>query len=236
MSETQNQCDNCETIGTGKFCISCGQKFITERLSLMSIFHEVFHFFTHVDHGFPYTLKKLLISPGKMQREYIEGKRFKYQKPFSMYFLCGTIAALTIYWINVLLIQHFAAGDNKEAIFFHQYWVFFQILMLPVYTSITYIFFKKSGLNYGEIMVFQLYLISFLFICLCFIHLLKPIVPHLQTRYIEFPIIVVYTIITNINFFKELQRWVVIVLSILSITICFLLASYIQDFLIQTYS
>lgn len=38
-----------------------------------------------------------------------------------MFFLCATIAALAIYWINVLLIHHFDAGDTKEAAFFHKY-------------------------------------------------------------------------------------------------------------------
>jgi hypothetical protein len=33
---------------------------------------EVFHFFTHLDRGFPYTLKKLIVSPGTVQRDYIK--------------------------------------------------------------------------------------------------------------------------------------------------------------------
>ena len=152
-----------------------------------------------------------------------------------MYFLCGTVAALTMYWVNFLLIRYFNAGDSKEAHFIHQYWVILQLFMLPVYTLITFLVFKKSRLNYGEIMIFQLYLFSFLFVCLALIHLLKFIFPHLQTRYIEFPVIVGYTIITNIHFFKELKKWHVIVLSILSIGFSFLLASYLQDLLIQTF-
>jgi hypothetical protein len=196
----------------------------------------VFHFFTHLDQGFPYTLKNLFYSPGKMQRAYIDGIRIKYQKPFSMFFICATIAALGIYWINLLLIKHFHAGDNKEAIFFNKYWVVFQILMLPLFALITYLFFKRSRFNYGEILVFQLYLFSFLFIVLLVIHLLKFIIPHLQTRYIELPVIVLYTIITNLNFFKHQKKWVTIGLTILSIGLCFCLASYMQDILVKSFS
>jgi hypothetical protein len=233
MTGTQNTCKYCQASGAGNFCHSCGQKFKTERLSLGSIFHEVFHFFTHLDHGFPYTLKRLLKTPGKMQKEYIEGSRLKYQKPFSMYFLCGTIAALTIYWVNVLLIKYFDAGDSKEADFFHKYWVILQVCMLPVYAFITYLFFRQSKLNYGEIMVFQLYLFSFLFIVLSIIHLLKLVFHHLETRYIELPVIVLYTTITNLNFFSTIKKWVLILLTVFSIGISFLLASYIQDLLVH---
>ncbi|MFL5739202.1 MAG: DUF3667 domain-containing protein [Flavisolibacter sp.] len=236
MVEIKTQCKYCKAVGNGNFCNSCGHKFITDRISLGSIFQEVFHFFTHLDHGFPYTLKRLLVSPGKMQSQYIEGFRTKYQKPFSMFFLCATIAAVSIYWINLLLLQHFDAGDTNEATFFHKYWVLLQIFMLPIYALITFLVFRQSKFNYGEIIVFQLYLFSFLFIILSIIHLLKFIFPHLQTRYIEFPSIIIYTVITNLNFFNSLKKWVNISLTVLSISICFLLASFIQDLLVKSFS
>jgi hypothetical protein len=236
MGEIKHQCKYCNSSSAGNFCSTCGNPFNTKRLSLGSIVHEAFHFFTHLDHGFPYTLKKLFTTPGTMQRKYIEGERHKYQKPFSMFFICGTIAALAIYWINLLLISHFNAGDSKEAMFFHKYWVILQVFMLPVYAFVTYIFFRRSGLFYGEIMVFQLYLFSFLFIVLSVIHLFKFLAPHLQTRYIELPVIVVYSIITNLNFFTGLKRPVVVIYTILSIGISFLLASVVQDFLVKAFS
>ena len=235
MHEITKHCKYCKATGKGNFCHSCGQKFNAERLSLQSIFQEAFHFFTHLDHGFPYTLKKLFTSPGKMQKEYIEGVRHKYQKPFSMFFLCATIAALSIYWINLILLQHFGAGDTKEAMFFHKYWVLLQVFMLPFYALITYLFFRKAKFNYGEIMVFQLYLFSFLFIILSIIHLLKFIFPHLETRYIELPTIIIITTITNLNFFTRLKKWLVISYTILSIGLCFLLAAYIQDLLVRSF-
>ncbi|MDB5200688.1 MAG: hypothetical protein JWQ27_97 [Ferruginibacter sp.] len=236
MPGPQIQCAHCKTIVSGNFCSECGQPLVTQRLSIASILHEVFHFFTHLDHGFPYTLKKLCTAPGTMQREYIEGSRAKQQKPFSMFFICATIAALVIYWVNLLLIQHFNAGDNNEAAFFHKYWTMLQILMLPVYALITWLLFKKAGYNYGEIIVFQLYLFSFLFIVLSLIHLLKFIFPHLETRWIELPAIILYTTITNLNFFTQLKKGLTILLTIISISLCFVMASYIQDLLVKVFS
>ena len=51
----------------------------------------------------------------------------------------------------------------------------------------------------------------------------------------ELPIIVLYTVITNLNFFKGQKKWIVICLSILSISLSFWLASYIQDLLVRSY-
>src|SRR5688500_3441106 len=130
MFHTQTACKYCNTVGEGRYCSSCGQAYSAKRLTLGSIFHEAFHFFTHLDHGFPYTLKRLVAAPGRMQREYISGVRAKYQKPFSMFFICASLAALVIYWVHLLLIQYFDAGDTKEAVFFHKYWVLFQVLLL----------------------------------------------------------------------------------------------------------
>ena len=231
----QQQCRYCKNVGSGAFCSACGEPYENKRLSLGSIIHEAAHFFTHLDKGFPYTLKQLINQPGTMQKTYVEGYRKKYQKPFAMYFLCATISALVIYWINILLIKNYDAGDNKEALFFSKYWALLQVALLPVYAFITWLIFKFTKFNYGEILVLQLYQFSMLFIFLAIIHLLKFMFLYLETRYIEVPVILIYTTITNLRFFAVQKKWIVILLTILSITICFALASSIQDFLVDRY-
>lgn len=235
MVETQNQCRNCKAIVNGKFCSACGQSLHTKRISLPSILHEAFHFFTHLDHGFPFTLKQLLMAPGKMQKDYVDGFRSKHQKPFSMFFLCATVAALAIYWVNFLLLNYFGAGDSKEGLFFQKYWVFLQIALSPFYALITHLFFRRARFTYGEILVLQLYLLSFLFLVLSVIHLFKFASPHLKTRYIELPVIILYTVVTNLNFFTNLKKPVIVVLTVFSISLFFLLASAVQDFLVKSF-
>lgn len=228
-------CKSCGAIGSANYCNICGQAFNSSRLTTKSILHEVFHFLTHLDKGFPFTLKKLLIEPGQMQRKYVEGTRNRHQKPFSMFFIFASFAALALYWINQTLIKYFNAGDVEEGAFFHKYWVVLQICLLPLYTLITYLFFRKAKYNYAEICVLLLYQFSFLFILLTAIHLMRFIWPHLQTRYIEFPLIIIYSTITNMNFFNKISRWAAILNSMLSIALCFLLASYVQDILIKVF-
>jgi len=196
--------------------------------------HEVFHFFTHLDKGFLFTLKQLIRYPGKMQREYINGLRAKHQKPFSMFFICATVAGLSLYTVNLLLIKYFGAGNDKEAQFFNHYWVVLQIALLPFYTLVTYLFFRQPNLNYAEVGVLQLYRFAIVFLLISIISLIRFILPDFQTKFLEFPIILIYSIITNLSFFHTSNRGIVIVKSIVIMIIAFGIASLVQAWLVGT--
>lgn len=204
-----------------------------KRLSVPELLHEAFHFFTHLDKGFLYTLKMLVVAPGTMQRAYISGNRVKHQKPFSMFFISGTLCALVFYWVGVVLLKKYHVGETQEADFFHHYWVLFQVVMFPFYCLIVFLCFRRSGFNFGEIAVFQLYTFSFLFLLLALIHLTRFIVPDLETRYIELPVAIIYSIKTNINFFYGMKKGSLVFWSIVSIAAIFLLAAMVQDRLIE---
>jgi hypothetical protein len=82
-------CQNCNSPlePSQKFCGSCGQKTNTHRLTLGHFFHEFFHAFTHTDKGIFHLLFELMIRPGIVAREYIEGKRKKYFNPFTFFLI-----------------------------------------------------------------------------------------------------------------------------------------------------
>ena len=229
-------CKSCGFSGAENYCNRCGQPFKTKRISLAGLLHDVLHLFTHLDRGFGYTLKKLIIAPGNMQRAYIEGERSKHQKPFSMFFICATVAGVSRYWIFSALLKYYHAGNVSEANFFHEYMVILHIGMLPLYTFITYLFFYKSKYNYAEIGVLLLYTMSIFFLAATLITLLKFLWPHLDTAYIELPILIIYNVITFINFFDKLPRWSVVLRSITIIIILFLLIQIVEDLIVQIIS
>jgi len=171
-----------------------------------------------------------------MQKEYIEGHRIKHQKPFSMFFICTTAAALIFYWINTALIKYYQVGDESAAAFFQHYMVMLQIILLPVYAGITWLIFNNSKYNYAEMLILLLYMLSVLLLFSAILQLLRFIWPHLETRFIELPVILVYGIITNIFFFNAGNKWMVVIKSVLAIVACFTLAGFIQDQLIKILS
>lgn len=231
-NKTQQHCKQCNSHGIGNFCNNCGQAYKTKRITTGSVIHEIFHFFSHLDKGILYTLKMLIIAPGKMQKEYVEGHRAKHQKPFSMFFLCATIATLIYYWVNLTLLKHFDAGNAEEASFFHQYYVILQVLMLPIYTLFTYGFFFNSKYNFAETFVLLLYSLSIVLIVSALLQLLLFIWPDLETRFLELPLIVFYNMLTNFKFYDNEKKWIIVIKTILLSAICFLVAGLVQDNLI----
>jgi hypothetical protein len=199
---------------------------------LSGLLHDVFHVFTHLDKGFGYTLKQLLVTPGKMQKGYIEGDRARHQKPFSMFLICATLAALSRYWIYRQILKQFETGNTSEVYFFDEYMVVLHILLMPLYALICYLFFYKSKYNYAEVGVLILYSISFFLLLTIGITMLKFIWPRLDTAYIELPILIVYNTITFINFFDSSPRWLVVIKSIISILIIFLFVQVLEDYII----
>src|SRR5687768_13384097 len=120
-------CRSCGYIGQGKYCQECGLSYEQKRISLSGLLHDVFHVFTHLDKGFGYTLKMLIVAPGKMQKTYIEGDRARHQKPFSMFLICATLAALSRYWIYRQVLKDYEAGNTSEVYFFDEYMVLLHV-------------------------------------------------------------------------------------------------------------
>ena len=226
-------CANCNSRGTGKYCSNCGSAYVVKRLSVKGLVHDVFHFFTHLDKGFVFTLKQLFTSPGTMQRIYVEGERSKHQQPFSMFFICATVAALSRYWIYLILNKYYQVNDTVEANFFHEYMVLVHIFLLPLYICISYIFFSKSKFNFAEIGVLTIYTTSFFFIAVSIIALMKFIFPHADTAYAELPVLLIYNAITLVKFFREEKSAIVILKSIVIMSLMFSLAHYIEKFVIE---
>jgi hypothetical protein len=227
-------CRSCGFSGVDKFCSHCGQPYQIKRITLSGLVHDVFHFFTHLDKGFGYTLKQLFVAPGKMQQAYLAGDRVRYQKPFSLFFICATIAGLGRYWIFMAVLRYHNEGSSiKEANFFHEYLVLFQIALMPINVLLTYLLFYKAKYNYAETGVFLLYTVSAFFLMVTVVSLLKFIWPLMDTAYIELPLLAIYNAITFLNFYKGRHAWLVIAKSIILIAFLFFITQLLEDFGIE---
>jgi len=226
-------CKNCGNPVADKFCGHCGLAVNVKRITLKGLLHDVFHFFTHLDKGFAYTFKSLIRRPGKMQLEYIEGNRAAHQKPFSMFFICATVAGLVRYWINLALVNYYHAGDVTEGNFFHEYMVLLQIALMPLFTLIAWLLFYRSQYNYAEIGVLSLYTWSAFFILVTLISLLRFIWRDMDTMWVELPVLGIYNSITLVNFFKRQRSWIVILKAIFILVILFLIVQLCEDLIIR---
>jgi hypothetical protein len=227
------RCPNCGATGSGKYCTNCGNSYAIKRITIAGIYHDIFHFFTHLDKGFGYTLKQLVVAPGTMQREYIEGNRSRHQKPFSMFFICASVTALLRYWINLSLLKHYHGANEGESNFFHQYMVLMHTILLPIYALITYLVFYKSKYNYAEVVVFLLYTFGIFFFITDVVAALRLIWPDINTDYIELLTLGFYNTVSCLYFFNTSNKWLVVVKSIVALVLIYFTSNYAEDLVVS---
>lgn len=77
-------CADCGAQTSGNFCSNCGQPTHVHR-TLLHLGEELLHGVMHFDGRFWRTLPLLLINPGKLTREWVEGRRTRYVSPLAMF-------------------------------------------------------------------------------------------------------------------------------------------------------
>ena len=100
-------CQNCSTSISemDKFCPNCGQQNTDGHISMHDLWHELTHYFIHVDNKIFVTLRDLLI-PGKLTDEFFKGHRKRYVPPITLFFVIGILSP----WI---LGQVFKQSPNQ---------------------------------------------------------------------------------------------------------------------------
>lgn len=176
-------CLNCSALlETGQqFCGSCGQKTNTHRLTLGHFFHEFFHAFTHADKGIFHLLFGLLIRPGVVAREYIEGKRKKYFNPFTFFLIMMGIYVLSNRIFNpepieihvpasIMNIPNEAAKNKAIAMFIRGGEVrnftsangnIISMIAIPMIALIFWLSYRKRKFNYAEHLTANMLFTSF---------------------------------------------------------------------------
>lgn len=101
--------------GHEKYCPECGQKNKGSRITFLSFISEVFNGFISLDAKFWTTLIPLLIKPGKVSRDFIEGKRQRYSNPFQFYISVSIVFFLILGAANKYQeLQDFGGKDSSS--------------------------------------------------------------------------------------------------------------------------
>ncbi|MFC5412374.1 DUF3667 domain-containing protein [Larkinella bovis] len=181
-----NECPNCTASleEPFRYCPNCGQTTPIHRFNLPHIFHEIFHALTHADKGVLHLVKELAVRPGLVAREYIlEGKRKKYFNPFTFLVL---VLGLTVFLNSVFhpytrsqnLVQKAEArpyGSERERqqmigiaerrqnlqAFIEKRNNLILFLAIPIISMVYWLFFLRTGINYAEHLVAQVFFSSF---------------------------------------------------------------------------
>jgi hypothetical protein len=86
---TSAACRNCGTTLTGRYCAQCGQKAMPPDLTLREFLHETTHELTNWDGKVPTTLATLLLRPGRLTLDFLNGRRARWLSPLRVYLICS---------------------------------------------------------------------------------------------------------------------------------------------------
>lgn len=91
-------CHNCHTVLSPEtnFCPHCGQENHDLKVPIGHLVFEVFEGFTHFDTKFYNTMQAIFLSPGKITKDFLEGRRGRYVPPVRLYFLISFIFFLAM--------------------------------------------------------------------------------------------------------------------------------------------
>lgn len=159
-------CKNCGQPVENAFCSHCGQKVNTPRISLSNVWHEIFHFFTHLEKGFLFTSWQMLICPGHAITSYIRGQRKKYQPPVSYFLIWTTVFILILYMFeeiwgenNVINYnEYFGPGASTQYAISHL--SFMLTFVIPFQAFYLYILITSQRYNYVETLVAGIYAVG----------------------------------------------------------------------------
>ncbi len=195
-----SNCLNCNAplSATQKFCSECGQKTALKRVNLHDVLHDAIHYFTHADKGIFTLLKSLVVQPGLVAKEYIEGKRKKHFPPLNFFLIVAAvyivIGGVTSKYSSSSLqrntrINSYTSAPKKtmsdnpqqaESIkrmekmakigrFFSKYSNYVAMLAAPLISFLIWLLYFKGRYNFTEHLVANLYLIGFTNLFRCLI-------------------------------------------------------------------
>ena len=88
---TASHCLNCGAELGGQYCGQCGQRATSRFISLWELIRDAFGDLFELDSRLWRTLVPLLARPGRLTRDYLEGRRARYMPPFRMYLVLSLV-------------------------------------------------------------------------------------------------------------------------------------------------
>lgn len=164
------QCLNCNNSVKENFCPICGQKTSTHRFSFSYIFDTgILNGIFNINKSFFFTLRELFTRPGHSIREYIQGKRIKHFNAFSLLIILMAIEYLVEDFFGGVKNSDLwpessmsFANSLDQFIAMHPQLIYF--IVIPAMAISSYIFFRRSKLNFAENILLNIYSMSALIV------------------------------------------------------------------------
>jgi hypothetical protein len=178
--EAHSTCRNCGSIVFDCYCGRCGQKAAIKRWKLSRISRSALSSIFDLEKGFGYTFKSLLLYPGKMIQEYLNGRTVVYTNPFRYLIFTSLISVILSKWIEKenqddweevfrpfretnMLPSDEAAVRLQELIhntLGSDYGQLSLLIYVPFFALFVKLFFRRTSYNYSEYLIASAFLLG----------------------------------------------------------------------------
>lgn len=138
-----------------RYCGVCGQKRTVGRITLHEIARDLVHAFVHVDRSVLSLVRQLLLRPGAVARDFIEGRRRRYFGPFAFLVVCVAAAAAMIALSGFPVVTTNEPNRLAEFLQSHPNLVYF--VYVPLLAAALRIVCALDHLHYAEHLVLVAY-------------------------------------------------------------------------------
>ena len=123
MSQEEHVCPTCSTHFEGNYCPRCGQSARIGRYSFKKAFLLFLDVWGLGNRGMFRTIRDLILRPGYMIRDYLQGMQMAYFPPFKLFFLLIALSLLVESGLNIRGVNRFEESlemfdkielDNQE--------------------------------------------------------------------------------------------------------------------------
>lgn len=156
-------CKNCGNIVHHPYCAHCGQKSSVEKITFRYLWHQLFHFFTHLEKGFLFTSISMVRRPGKAVTDFIRGRRVIYQTPVSYFLIWIAIYALLLYLVkevfgeNAVIEYKNYFGSPVSTLYAINHLGIVLSVLFPLFGVYVYLVTSTKLFNYAECLVIVIY-------------------------------------------------------------------------------
>ena len=158
---TNRQCLNCETAiaASERYCSHCGQRTDTARLSFGDIARDLLQRFVNVERGPLAFAWALVTRPGRVAREYVDGKRRRYYGPFATLVVLVGLTALAVNVSGYRILAHDGLASGPTDLL-ERHFNLLLLVQLPLLGVVCAVLFRRAHLTLPEHMVLVAYALS----------------------------------------------------------------------------
>lgn len=242
-------CISCHQTLKGRFCYDCGEKVVESKdFFLKTLLQQFLDGLTNFDSKFLKSFYYLLLKPGQLSLNYINGLRVPFMKPFQLFivinilffFFLGDadIFRIPAKWYftdeisldnklsEAVTIDVFKQKYDSESLINSKLYIF---ILLPFFSLIFWLINWNKKINYGKHFIFSIHYLSFFMLfCVSLVITPKTIWSPRSVQIVLFTVNFIYLFFAMKKFYKETNK-LTFIKTFISVIICFLLIIKYRD-------